>query len=230
MSKSMLSRRYAPFFLAVRAENVVNIRTKQPTPMQKIAKKLKESLLKEYEKIMAKSKSSASVIVLDIGCMNTRHIQILRAELKPYGTLIKSKRKAMLRALKAYGSLACDLTEKAHLFFVEQDLEAVLSLVKNFSATGFLKAGDVAPVSLFIHRGVIKAQDVPVPVLNAGKLTDCGIPVSVEDDVLLLKEEVCISNKGDVVNPKLAEILKILKIAPRVHKVKILSVMQKSGN
>lgn len=195
--------------------------------MHKIAKKSKEALSRECKRVLEMSKEAVSLVALDTGLLNTKQIQILRTQMKQYGTLMKSKKKIMLKALSTHGSTEAKLTEKTHLFFVERDADAALSAIENFSALGFLKIGDIAPTSFVICKGVVKARDIPISAREGKKLEACGIPVSIEEDVVVLKEDFCICTKGSTIGPKSEETLRILKIEPSLHKAKILSVVQK---
>lgn len=196
-------------------------------PIQKVAKKKKESFSREHEKIEAGAGRAHSVIVFDTTGLPTNQIKLLREQLKCHGSVIKSKKSIMTRALKNCGYAPPALTENAHLFFVEGDLDAATDIIESFSCAIYIKQGEVIPESVTMKKGVLKADGVSIPTADEKRLVECGVPVVSRDDLLLLEEDFCVCNKGDIADSNTATILKILKLPLLSRRAKILSTLRR---
>lgn len=196
-------------------------------PMRKVAKKKKESRTKEHEKIEARAGDSHSVIVFDTTGLPTNQIKLLREQLKDHGTVMKSKKSIMARALRGCGYEPPALTENAHLFFVEGDLDAATGIIESFSCTTYVRQGDTVPESVTVKRGVLQVDGVSIPTANEKKLVECGMPVVSQDDQLLLKEDFRVCGKGDTADESTVLILKVLRIPLLTQQARVLSTLRR---
>lgn len=196
-------------------------------PIRKVAKKKKESRARENEKMEAKAECSHSVIVFDTTGLPTNQIKLLREQLKDHGAVIKSKKSAMAKALQSCGYTPPDLTENAHLFFVEGDLDAATAIIESFASAVYIRQGDVAPETVTVSRGVLKADGMLVPTASERRLVEYGMPVVMRDDTLLLEEDFRVCSEGEAVDANAVTILKTLKIPLLTRRARILATLRR---
>lgn len=196
-------------------------------PIRKVAKKKKETRARESEKMEAKAECSHAAIVFDTTGLPTNQIKLLREQLKDHGAVVKSKKSAMARALKSCGYTPPDFTENAHLFFVEGDLDAATDIIESFASAVYVKQGDVAPETVTVGQGVLKADGMLVPTANERRLVECGMPVVTRDGTLILEEDFRVCSEGEAVDANAVTILKTLKIPLLTCRAKILATLRR---
>ncbi|MEM5844361.1 MAG: 50S ribosomal protein L10 [Candidatus Aenigmatarchaeota archaeon] len=173
---------------------------------EKIAKKeeLKE-MIRRYKVIG----------LIDIFKLPSKQFQEIRKEIREKGIIKVVKKSILLHALKELEVKNLDELEKIipnqpAVLLSNEDCFKIYSIISKLKFPTFAKEGDIANEDIKVSAGPTSL--LPGPVIS--ELSKAGIPVGVEEGKIVVKKDVIVAKKGNVISKDLANVLRKLKIQP----------------
>lgn len=187
-----------------------------------MASEQKKRTVQELKKLV---KEYPIVGVVDMQNLPAPQLQGLRRALRGKVELHMARRRLLQLALK--GSASEKLEEHlggmpALLFTKENPFSLYKTAQKNKSSAP-AKAGQTAPNDIVVQAG--PTPFAPGPVI--GELGAIGIKTGVEGGKVAIREDSVVCRKGDLIKPKVADVLKRLGIEPMEIGLNIVVVMEK---
>ena len=181
-----------------------------------------QRVLEEKRRIIEKIKSLArnyrAVGIVDFRNLPARQLQDLRARLRGTAEIFMTKKRLIriaLEELEKEGTTSIKQLEEhlegqPALIFTSQNPFKLFKFLKENQSKAPIKAGQEAPEDIVVKAG--KTNFTPGPII--GELGAFKIKTGVEGGKVVIKEDVTVAKKGEIVNEKLASILQRLGIEP----------------
>ena len=157
-------------------------------------------------------------------------LQQMRAQLRGKIELAMTKRRIMKHAIdeikskkQNIESLEPYLLGMPALIFTRENPFSLFRTLKKSKTAAPAKAGQTAPADIKVLKG--PTSFAPGPVI--GELAAVGIKAGVENGKITIKQDCVICQKGEVIKPKVAEMLKRLGIEPMEIGLNIVAVVEK---
>ncbi|ENO12049.1 ribosomal protein L10 [Thermoplasmatales archaeon SCGC AB-539-C06] len=174
----------------------------------------KKKVVDEFVKLI---KEYPIIATVNLEMMPTPQLQVMRGKLRGKVVLRMSKRRLMKIAIEKTKADKKDIEKlepylkgmPALLFTKESPFKLNKILVQNKSKAP-AKAGQTAPNDIVIPAG--PTPFAPGPII--GELGMIGIKSGVEGGKVAVKEDSVVAKEGEVIKPKVAEILTRLNIKP----------------
>ncbi len=156
--------------------------------------------------------------IFDVNNLPSLQLQRMRATLRDKGTFIKIVKKNLLKIAldevknnkPGIEKLEAYLEGQVGILFTNENPFSLYKLIKKSKTTTAAKPGQVAPKDIWIKAG--PTPFAPGPII--GELGQVGVKAGVDKGKVVIKQDALVAKKGDVINAKLAEILKRLGIEP----------------
>ncbi len=193
-----------------------------------------QRVLEEKRKIIEKIKNLAKqykvVGIIDFSNLPARQLQDMKAKLRSIAVIYMTKKRLIKIALKELEEegiknilkLSETLDGQPAMIFTNENPFKLFKILKENQSNAPIKAGQVTPNDIVVRAG--KTNFTPGPII--GELGAFRIKTGVEGGKVVIKEDVVVAKKGDVVNEKLAGILQRLGIEPMKIGLKIQSVLE----
>ncbi len=189
-----------------------------------------EEKRKIIEKIVDYAEKYKLIGIVDFYGLPARQLQDMREKLREKATIIMTKKTLMKRALEEIEKKGKENVTKLldHLdgqpafIFTNENPFRLFKLLKENQSPAPIKPGQVAPEDIYVRAG--KTNFTPGPII--GELGAFKIKTGVEGGKVVIKEDVCVAKKGEVVNEKLANILQRLGIEPMKIGLKLLAIWE----
>ncbi len=173
---------------------------------------------KVVNEIVENVKKYHVVGVFAVDNLPSLQLQRMRANLRAEGAVLKVlKKNLILKAfekvkneVKGIDGLEKYLNGQVGLLYADENPFKLFKIIKKNKTTTFAKGGQVAPKDIVVKAGV--TSFAPGPIL--GEMGSVGIKAGVEKGKVAIKQDAVVAKEGDVISPKLAEILRRLGIEP----------------
>jgi len=143
------------------------------------------------------------------------NLQQIREELRGKAELRMVRNNIARRALEASSPevrpLADFLEDQSALVFSDENPFRLQGMLEKSKRPMAIKAGSKAPSDIVIEAGETSFSPGPM----VGKLQAAGIPAAIKGGKVVINQTLTLVKEGEVVSPKVADILKIMEIFPR---------------
>lgn len=168
----------------------------------------------EIEEIKALVKTYPVVGVVEMHEIPARQLQQMRVEFEGRAVIKMSRNTLMQRALSQSDEKIRPLSDivegQTALIFTKLNPFKLYKLLEKSKSPAPAKAGDVAPHDVVVERGATSFKPGPI----VGELQNAGIPAAIEGGSVVIRESKTVAKTGEVISPKLAEVLTRLGIYP----------------
>ncbi len=156
--------------------------------------------------------------IFDVNNLPSLQLQRMRATLREKGAFIRIVKKNLLKIAldevkqdkPGIEKLENYLEGQVGILFTNENPFSLFKLIKKSKTTTAAKPGQIAPKDIWIKAG--PTPFAPGPII--GELGQVGVKAGVDKGKVVVKQDALVAKKGDVINAKLAEILKRLGIEP----------------
>jgi large subunit ribosomal protein L10 len=143
------------------------------------------------------------------------NLQQIREDLRGKVELRMVRNNIARRAFEASSpdvrQLADFLEDQSALVFTDENPFVLQSLLDKGKRPMPIKAGSKAPSDIVIASGETSFSPGPM----VGKLQAAGIPAAIKGGKVVINQTLTLVKEGEVVSPKVADILKVMEIFPR---------------
>jgi len=168
----------------------------------------------EIEEIKALVKTYPVVGVVEMHEIPARQLQQMRVEFEGRAIIKMSRNTLMQRALSQSDEKIRPLRDfvegQTALIFTQLNPFKLYKLLEKSKSPAPAKAGDVAPHDVIVERGATSFKPGPI----VGELQNAGIPAAIEGGSVVIRESKTVAKTGEMISPKLAEVLTRLDIYP----------------
>ncbi|MEM5882649.1 MAG: 50S ribosomal protein L10 [Candidatus Aenigmatarchaeota archaeon] len=152
---------------------------------------------------------------VDIFKLPSKQFQEIRKEIRGKGIIKVVKKSLLLKALKElnfqnFEKLKEMIPNQVAILLSNEDPFKIYFLISKLNFPTFAKEGDLANEDIKINAGPTSL--LPGPVIS--ELSKAGIPVGVEEGKIVVKKDVIVAKKGEVISKDLANVLRKLKVQP----------------
>jgi large subunit ribosomal protein L10 len=186
----------------------------------------KKDTVKEIEKMI---KEYPVVGALNVEGLPTPSLQKMRASLRPDVIIKISKRRIIKFAIDEVKKdkpgveiLENYLKGMPGLIFAKQNPFKLYRKLETSKSPAPAKAGQIAPRDIVVPAG--KTPFAPGPII--GELGSIGIKTGVDGGKVAIKQDSTVAREGDVIKPKVAELLTRLGIMPMEVGLDLLAVFE----
>ncbi|MCQ8893075.1 MAG: 50S ribosomal protein L10 [Methanolinea sp.] len=169
---------------------------------------------KEVEEIKADAGKYTLVGLVDMYGIPASQLQQIRRNLKSTAK-IKMTRNTLIRC--AFDELGGQVTQlKDHLsghsalIFTNENPFRLYKTLEKTKTKMAAKPGEIAPSDIVVEKGPTSFKPGPI----VGELQQAGIPAAIEAGKVKIRETRTVVRKGEVISPKLADVLAKLDIKP----------------
>lgn len=171
--------------------------------------------VREVAELVEQIEKSKVVGIVGMREIPASNLQQIREELRGKVELRMVRNNIARRAFEASSPevrpLADFLEDQSALVFTDENPFVLQSLLEKGKRPMPIKAGSRAPSDIVIAAGETSFSPGPM----VGKLQAAGIPAAIKGGKVVINQELALVKEGEVVSPKVAEILKIMEIFPR---------------
>ena len=164
--------------------------------------------------------------VVDMQNLPAPQLQVMRKSLRGKIEMRMARRRLIQRAIETSADgkqLIPSLQGMPALLFTKENPFSLFKTVQKNKSSAPAKAGQHAPRDIVVPAG--PTSFAPGPVI--GELAAVGIKAGVENGKITIKQDCVICQKGEVIKPKVAEMLKRLGIEPMEIGLNIVAVVEK---
>lgn len=171
--------------------------------------------IKEVDELAGRLKDGKVLGIVGIRDIPARQLQLIRADLRGMAMIEVVQNNIARRAIeKCTGgikSLADYIEDQTAFIFAEANPFALYKILDEEKRPMPIRGGGVAPRDIIIEAGETSFSPGPV----VGNLQNAGIPAAIKRGKVVINETKVVAKEGDVVSPKLAEMLALMEIYPR---------------
>ena len=196
--------------------------------MSKLKAHVSERKKKEVIKLKRLIKDYPVIGLVDITSLPSPQLQKMRKNLKDDMTIYVSKKRLIQMVLdqskdiKGIGELKSYLRGMPALILSKEDPFKLAKVLRNNKSRAPAKPGQVAPNNILVNKG--PTSFAPGPIIS--ELTSVGLKASVEAGKIVIKEDKVVAKEGDIIGPKLADVLAKLKIEPMEVGLNVSAILQ----
>src|SRR3989344_5183578 len=196
--------------------------------MSKLKAHVSERKKKEVIKLKRLIKDYPVIGLVDITSLPSPQLQKMRKNLKDDMTIYVSKKRLIQMVLdqskdiKGIGELKSYLRGMPALILSKEDPFKLAKVLRNNKSRAPAKPGQVAPNNILVNKG--PTSFAPGPIIS--ELTSVGLKASVEAGKIVIKEDKIVAKEGDIIGPKLADVLAKLKIEPMEVGLNVSAILQ----
>jgi len=169
---------------------------------------------KEVEEIKADTRNYTLIGLVDMYGIPASQLQQIRRNLRG-NVKIKMTRNTLIRhALDELGAplinLSGYISGHSALIFTNEDPFRLFKRLEKTKTKMAAKPGEVAPEDIVVEKGPTSFKPGPI----VGELQQVGIPAAIEAGKVKIRETRTVVRKGEVISPKMADVLSKLGIKP----------------
>ncbi len=163
--------------------------------------------------------------IVDMHKLPAKQLADIRRKLKDKAIIKMAKKSIIKIAIKKSKKTGMETLEEhiqkqPALLISNSDAFELAKIIAKLKSPALAKPGDISPKDIFINAGPTPLK--PGPVI--GELQRLKIPVSVEGDKIVVKENTKIIDKGQTITKEQAELLTKLGIEPMEIGLNLLAV------
>ncbi|MDD5253746.1 MAG: 50S ribosomal protein L10 [Candidatus Nanoarchaeia archaeon] len=179
--------------------------------------KISEGKRKEVELLKKMIKENAIFGVADLTNLPSLQLQRMRKQLRGKmdvkmgkGRLIKIAIDQSKDKLKETDTLKSKIRGQPALIVSKENPFKLYKQLQKEKSSAPAKAGQIAPNDIYVRKG--KTPFAPGPII--GELGQLGIKTGVEEGKVAITEDKLLVKAGEIIKPKIADVLVKLKIEP----------------
>jgi large subunit ribosomal protein L10 len=171
--------------------------------------------IKEVDELAKRLNESKVLGIVGIRDIPARQLQLIRGDLRGKAEILVVQNNIARRAIdKCSGgikSLTDYVEDQTAFIFAEANSFDLYKILEAEKRPMPIRGGGVAPRDIIIEAGETSFSPGPV----VGNLQTAGIPAAIKRGKVVINETKLVAKEGDVVSPKLAEMLALMEIYPR---------------
>jgi large subunit ribosomal protein L10 len=171
--------------------------------------------VKEVAELVEQIGKSRVVGIVGVREIPASNMQQIREDLRGKVDLRMVRNNIARRAFEASAPelkpLVEFLEDQTALVFTDENPFKLQSILEKGKRPMPIKAGSRAPKDIVISAGETSFSPGPM----VGKLQAAGIPAAIKGGKVVINQTLTLVKEGEVVSPKVAEILKVMEIFPR---------------
>ncbi|RLJ09995.1 MAG: 50S ribosomal protein L10 [Candidatus Aenigmatarchaeota archaeon] len=172
----------------------------------------KKKLLKE---VIEEMKKYPVIGIIDMFKLPASQLHEIRNKLRGKAKIRMVKKRLIYLALRDAGlsnleGLKDYIQGQPALLFSSENPFMLAKIINESKTSAFIKEGDTAPEDIVVRAGPTSLSAGPV----IGELQRVRIPAAVEGEKIVIREDVTVAKKGDVISKELADVLMKLDIKP----------------
>ncbi|HOT06469.1 MAG TPA: 50S ribosomal protein L10 [Methanotrichaceae archaeon] len=179
------------------------------------AARIPEWKVREVSELVEKIGGSRVVGVVGVRELPASDLQRIRSELRGTSQVRMVRNNIARRAIRTTGGdiepLADYIDDQCALIFTDVNPFALKKLLDAGKRPMPIKAGAKAPMDIVVEAGDTSFSPGPM----VGKLQSAGVPASIKAGKVVISQRTVLVKEGEVVSPKLAEVLQLMEIFPR---------------
>lgn len=168
----------------------------------------------EIKEIRDEIKQHSIAGIVDMRGIPARQVQKIRSDLRGLAKLKVARNSLISIALSEskgeVKKLDSYVKGQTGLIFANTNPFKLYKLLEKTKTPAPAKAGDIAPRDIVIEKGATSLK--PGPVLS--ELQAVGISAGVEGGKVVIRDRAVVAKAGEVISPKLADVLKKIEIYP----------------
>ncbi|HUU74641.1 MAG TPA: 50S ribosomal protein L10 [Methanoregulaceae archaeon] len=169
---------------------------------------------KEVEEIKEDSGKYTLVGLVDMYGIPAAQLQQIRRNLRGMAILKMTRNTLITHAFQEMGGDISGLLEhmsgQSALIFTNDNPFKLFKTLEKTKTKMAAKPGEIAPEDIIVEKGPTSFKPGPI----VGELQQAGIPAAIEAGKVKIRETKTVVKKGQVINPKLADVLSKLDIKP----------------
>ncbi len=169
----------------------------------------------EVSEIIEKIKKSRVIGIVGMREIPASDLQQMRAEIRGSAEIRMVRNNIARRAIDSGSEdlkpLADYLEDQSALVFSNDNPFKLFKMLEKSKRPMPIKAGARAPREIAIEAGETSFSPGPM----VGKLQAAGIPAAIKGGKVVINQRTVLAKEGEVVSPKIADILKVLEIFPK---------------
>jgi len=171
--------------------------------------------IKEVDELVEKIGKSRVVAVIGVREIPARDIQRMRAELRSTSEIRMVRNNIARRALDMCDSditpLSDYIEDQSALIFTDANPFVLKKLLDAEKRPMAIRAGARSPRDIVVEAGETSFSPGPM----VGKLQSAGVPAAIKGGKVVINQTTVLAKEGEVVSPKLAEVLQLMEIYPK---------------
>ncbi len=168
----------------------------------------------EIKELKSEIKKHSVVAIVDMRGLPARNLQKIRSDLRGLARLKVARNSMVTIALKEsegeVKKLDSYVSGQTGLIFTDTNPFKLYKLLEKTKKPAPAKAGDISPRDIVVEKGSTSFK--PGPILS--ELQAVGIPAGVEGGKVVIRNRAVLAKAGEVISPKLADILGKMEIYP----------------
>ncbi|MCU0632793.1 MAG: 50S ribosomal protein L10 [Methanolinea sp.] len=169
---------------------------------------------REVEEIKADAGKYTLVGLVDMYGIPASQLQQIRRNLKSTAKIKMTRNTLIRHAFDELGgplsALAGHLSGQSALIFTNENPFRLFKTLEKTKTKMAAKPGETAPEDIVVEKGPTSFKPGPI----VGELQQVGIPAAIEAGKVKIRETRTVVKKGEVINPKLADVLAKLGVKP----------------
>ncbi|HOT03243.1 MAG TPA: 50S ribosomal protein L10 [Methanolinea sp.] len=169
---------------------------------------------REVEEIKADAGKYALVGLVDMYGIPASQLQQIRRNLKSRAKIKMTRNTLIRHAFDEMGgplaALSGHLSGQSALIFTNENPFRLFKTLEKTKTKMAAKPGEIAPEDIVVEKGPTSFKPGPI----VGELQQAGIPAAIEAGKVKIRETRTVVKKGEVISPKLADVLAKLDIKP----------------
>jgi large subunit ribosomal protein L10 len=170
---------------------------------------------REVSELIEKIGQSRVVGIVGMREIPASDLQQMRAEIRGSAEIKMVRNNIARRAIESGSEdlkpLADYLEDQSALVFSNDNPFKLFKMLEKSKRPMPIKAGARAPREISIEAGETSFSPGPM----VGKLQAAGIPAAIKGGKVVINQRTVLAKEGEVVSPKIADILKVLEIFPK---------------
>ncbi len=182
--------------------------------------------VKEVDELVEKIGQSPVVGLVGIREIPASNIQNIRADMRASVEIRVVRNNIARRALKKagadIGALADHIQDQIAMIFSETNPFRLKKALDDTKRPMPIKAGSRSPKEIVVEAGETSFSPGPM----VGKLQTAGIPAAIKGGKVFINQRTVLAKEGEVVSPRMAEILQTMEIYPRDVGLELLAIYE----
>lgn len=177
--------------------------------------RVQEWKVKEVSELVERINNSRVVGIVGVRELPASDFQRIRGDLRATSEIKMVRNNIARRALEQAGEsvrpLADYIDDQTALIFSQSNPFTLKKLLDAGKRPMPIKAGSKAPIDIVVEAGETSFSPGPM----VGKLQSAGIPAAIKGGKVVINQRTVLAKEGEVITPKLAEVLQLMEIFPR---------------
>jgi len=181
----------------------------------------------EVRRLEEELKKYPVIGLLDMFKLPARQLQEIREKLRGKAKIKMMKKSVIKRAMenvskKGIKELEKMIQNQPALLFSETNPFELARIIESSKSSAAAKEGDIAPKDIVVKAGKTSLKAGPV----IGELQRIKIPVGVEGENIMIKEDTVVVREGGVIDKNVADVLMKLGIEPIEISLNLLAMWE----